>query len=472
MWRAFRAFLQGWATGRSGAPGSGLAEMRRGVEQLREQNILWFDGFLKIALAEAETRAGDPGRAVAILDEALATSDRAGYRAFEAELHRVRGEILLRPDSANPVPAEEALRTAIAVAKRQGTRSFELRAALSLAKLYQSTGRPVDAHAVLAPALEGFSPTPEMPEIAEAQALLAALTETDEVKAQAAQRQRLTQLHVAYGNALIAARGFGAPETREAFARARASAIGERRAPERLAADFGLWASSYTQGDLSAMRAHAAALLSDVEANPESPEAGIGHRVLGINLWFTGDYVEAREYLERALALFRPGRDDDLAFRFGHDPGVGAMQMLAFASWALGDVNRGISLIDLMLTRLKTVTHVGSLAIGRLYAGMFSLMRGDRAGVGRHAVELTRIVREHDLPMFRAFGVFLEGVSRLDGLGLEDARRGADSLREMNLVFLDGLVKIALAEAESRSGDPVRALAALDEALATSERTD
>jgi hypothetical protein len=56
--------------------------------------------------------------------------------------------------------------------KRQGTRSFELRAALSLA-----TGRLADAHAVLAPALEGFSPTPEMPEIAEAEELLAALAQ-------------------------------------------------------------------------------------------------------------------------------------------------------------------------------------------------------------------------------------------------------------------------------------------------------
>ena len=164
---------------------------------------------MKIALAEAEARAGDRDRAIAILDEALATADRLGYRAFEAELHRARGEILLERDPANPAPAEEAFLTAIAVAKRQGTRSFELRAALSLAKLYQSTGRPADAHAVLAPALEGFSPTPEMPEIAEAQALLAALAQTDEVKAQAAQRQRLTQLQLAYGNALFAARGYG-----------------------------------------------------------------------------------------------------------------------------------------------------------------------------------------------------------------------------------------------------------------------
>ena len=128
-----------------------------------------------MALAEAEAQWGDAGRAVAILDETLATCDRTGCRAFQAELHRTRGEMLLKCDPANPAPAEEAFLTAIAVSRQQGARSFELRAALSLAKLYQSTARPTDAHAALAPALEGFSPTPETPEIAEAQALLSRL---------------------------------------------------------------------------------------------------------------------------------------------------------------------------------------------------------------------------------------------------------------------------------------------------------
>ena len=84
----------------------------------------------------------------------------------------MRGELLLKRDPPDLAPAEEAFQTAVAIAHQQGTRSFELRAALSLARLYQSTGRPNDAHAVLAPALEGFSPTPEMPEIGEAQTLL------------------------------------------------------------------------------------------------------------------------------------------------------------------------------------------------------------------------------------------------------------------------------------------------------------
>ena len=113
--------------------------MRRGVESLRRQDLLNFDGLYKIALADAETRAGDRVRAIAILDEALATADRLGYRAFEAELNRTRGEILLECDPASPAPAEGFPG---GYRRRQvaATRSFELRAALSLAS---STNRPV-----------------------------------------------------------------------------------------------------------------------------------------------------------------------------------------------------------------------------------------------------------------------------------------------------------------------------------------
>jgi predicted ATPase len=171
LWRAFGMFLVGVAGAQSSATG-GLEDMRRGVELLREQNVLIFDGLIKIALAQAEVRAGDVSRGLAVVEEALTTCERIGFRTFEAELHRVRGEMLLKRDPANPTPAQRALQTAIAVSKQQGTRGFELRAALALAKVYQSADRLADAHAVLAPALEGFLPTSEMPEIAEAQALI------------------------------------------------------------------------------------------------------------------------------------------------------------------------------------------------------------------------------------------------------------------------------------------------------------
>ena len=222
------------------------------------------------------------------------------------------------------------------------------------------------------------------------------------------------------------------------------------------------------------MRAHAAAFLSDLEARPDSPEASVAHRVAGITCWFAGDYREARDRLERALALFQPGRDDDLAYRFGWDPGVAAMANLAAASWPLGEVDRAISLIDRMKTRVAGLTHVSTLASGKLYATMFELMRGDHLRATPNAFELVRLAREHELVMLRAFGVFLEGwtsaASGASGSGLEDMRRGVEQLREQNVLFFDGLLKIALAEAEARAGDPDRAVAILDEALATADR--
>ena len=291
----------------------------------------------------------------------------------------------------------------------------------------------------------------------------------------AAPTQRLTSLRVANGNALLQARGYGAPETTQAFARARESASVDKDAPGRLSADYGLWTSSYTRGELPSMRAHAVAFLNDAEASPDSPEAGVAHRAVGVTCWFAGEYREARDHLERAVALFQPGRDDDLAFRFGHDAGVGAMLYLAITLWPLGDVTRSIALVESARERLESITHVGTRAQGKCHAALFELMRGDHARTTPNALELVRLAREYNLPFWRASGVFLEGwVTAATGAvdnGLEDMRGGAGLLREQNLLWFDGLLKITLAEAEARAGDSDRAVTILDEALAASDRT-
>ena len=301
-----------------GALADGIESMRSGAENLRAQNALVFDGLLKIALSEAEARAGDLEGAVATLDEALSTAERVGFRAFEAELHRTRGDLLLRRDPANPSPAEDAHKHAIEIAHAQRTRSFQLRAALSLAKLYQSTGRPVDAHAALAPALEGFAPTPQMPEIAEAQALLTALTECDEVKAEAAQRQRL--IAVAGGLRQRAHR------RRAAMARpanhggvrkgARDSRGGQQVGTVARRTLVCGWART-SRGELDRMRAACSDLPRGRERSAEFARSRRRRADRGVMHTFAGSFRAARPHFERSLALFEPSRDDDLAFRFG-----------------------------------------------------------------------------------------------------------------------------------------------------------
>jgi ATP/maltotriose-dependent transcriptional regulator MalT len=113
--------------------------------------------------------------ALACIEGAFRLSEQVEHRCSLPFLHRLRGEVLLKCNPVDPAPAEEAFQTSIALAKDQGARSPILLASLGLAKLYLSTGHLAEAHAVLTPALEGFAPTPKMPEIAEAQALLVAI---------------------------------------------------------------------------------------------------------------------------------------------------------------------------------------------------------------------------------------------------------------------------------------------------------
>ena len=207
---------------------------------------------------------------------------------------------------------------------------------------------------------------------------------------------RRQQFQVTYGNALFHARGYGAPETAEAFARARESAVGDKGASERLKIAYALWAGSFARGELQSMRAHTAAFLRDVSDRPDSPEAGVAHRCAGTTHLFVGEYQEARVHLEQALALFQPGRDDNLADRFGQDAGVSAMFYLALVLWPMGDSGRAISLVRDAKARTATLTHIGARAYGMCLAAIFELVCGNLSRAAPHAAELAQLAHEHD----------------------------------------------------------------------------
>jgi predicted ATPase len=175
LYLAWGEVLTNWARARLGDRESGIAGLREALATFLGQGNKLYAPHFQGLLAELEAKGRDVDGALHRIDGALALASETGAHWTDAPLHRIRGAILLKRNPANLACAEEAFLAAIAVAQSQKARSFELQAALVLAKLYQSTARPADAHAVLAPALEGFAPTPEMPEIAKAQALLASL---------------------------------------------------------------------------------------------------------------------------------------------------------------------------------------------------------------------------------------------------------------------------------------------------------
>ncbi len=174
-WRAVAEMVVGWAHGRLSSPTAGAAEMRQALAVLINKGmrivVVFFQGLL--ADLELETLGADS--AVVRIDEALVSAEQSTNFASLPFLHRLRGDILLKRNPRNRAPAEDAYRTAIDIAKQQAARSPALQASLALAKLYQSAGRPAEAKAVLAQALEGFAPTDEMPEIGEAWELMVAI---------------------------------------------------------------------------------------------------------------------------------------------------------------------------------------------------------------------------------------------------------------------------------------------------------
>jgi class 3 adenylate cyclase/predicted ATPase len=175
FYAAIGALQSAWASARLDGRETAVTKLRQALAAYTDQGTKIIVPFFQGLLAEIEAQ-GDAEEALTQIDEALGLAGVTGERWSDAFLHRLRGEILLKRDSADTASAEDALLTAIAVAQQQKARSFELRAALDLARLYNSTSRPADAHALLASALKGFSPIPEFSEVAEAQTLLSALT--------------------------------------------------------------------------------------------------------------------------------------------------------------------------------------------------------------------------------------------------------------------------------------------------------
>jgi predicted ATPase len=168
-----------WAQGSLFDGEAGLTGLRETLAGYLEAGNRFCAPFALALRADLEGMNGRLEDALASADAGLSLAKETREHWSDSHLYRTKGRLLLQCARGDAALAEDAFSSAIEVARRQGARSLSLRAGLSLAKLYRSTGRPNDAHAVLAPALDGFSPTAEMPEIEEAKAVLGQLESGD-----------------------------------------------------------------------------------------------------------------------------------------------------------------------------------------------------------------------------------------------------------------------------------------------------
>jgi adenylate cyclase len=165
-------FLRSLALAEQGQLQEGIAGMRSFLEAIRAGGqALGFTAMLAM-LAEAHGKAGRTQEGLALLDEAQGLVAKTGERAVEAEVHRVKGELLLARSPSDEAQAEASFREALAVARRQSAKSWELRAATSLARLWQRQGKRNEARDLLAPVYAWFTEGFDTKDLRDAKALL------------------------------------------------------------------------------------------------------------------------------------------------------------------------------------------------------------------------------------------------------------------------------------------------------------
>jgi predicted ATPase len=173
---AWSTVLHGWALAMQGQGEAGLAEIRQGLAaELATGATLW-QPYLLGLLAEAYGAGGHPEEGLHALAEALAVTDTTELRYYEAELSRLKGALLLQQAVPDAAQAETCFHQALALARQQQAKSWELRAATSLARLWQSQDQRQEAYDLLAPVYAWFTEGFDTGDLREARALLEELS--------------------------------------------------------------------------------------------------------------------------------------------------------------------------------------------------------------------------------------------------------------------------------------------------------
>jgi predicted ATPase len=182
--RGFATYLawgmmpRGWALAVQGQVVEGIAQLREGFATWRAlggERVPAWPWFLAL-WAEACSHAGQLGEGLCALDEVLRRVQHKEERLYEAEVYRLKGELLLQGLATRQEEAEESFQHALDVACRQQAKSWELRAAMSLSRLWQQQGKRAEARALLAPIYGWFTEGFDTADLQEANALLEELS--------------------------------------------------------------------------------------------------------------------------------------------------------------------------------------------------------------------------------------------------------------------------------------------------------
>jgi predicted ATPase len=172
FWMAIGSSLCGWVLAQQGKVQEGIAQITQGLRAFQATGAEITRSYYLALLAEAHGTMGQPEVGLTVLTEALTLVDTTGERWYEPELYRLKGKLLLQQGLDNQAEAERCFHHAMAIAQNQSAKSWELRAATSLARLWHQQGKRQEAYDLLAPVYHWFTEGFDTLDLKDAKALL------------------------------------------------------------------------------------------------------------------------------------------------------------------------------------------------------------------------------------------------------------------------------------------------------------
>jgi predicted ATPase len=246
--------------------------------------------------------------------------------------------------------------------------------------------------------------------------LARALGQIATLPATPALRREQIKLQIAHANALIHTKGYAAAETKASFDQARllierAEALDE--SPEDplslFSVLYGFWGASFIAFDGDLCLQLAAQFLALAEKQGATAPHMIGHRMIGCSLLYTGQLIEGRAHLDRAIALYDPAQHRDLATRFSQDVRVAALSWRALARWLLGYPDRAYADVDQALSNAREIGQGATLIYALIITSITALHCGNYRAANAQLKEGVALADEKTVVFFKLGGTWLQG---------------------------------------------------------------
>jgi TOMM system kinase/cyclase fusion protein len=281
-------------------------------------------------------------------------------------------------------------------------------------------------------------------------------------------------LQITLGPVLMAAKGYAAPEVETAYRRAReiCQQIGE--APQIVMVLFGLWAFYVVRGNLKTARELGEQILRLVENSEDSGVRLEGNLVLGVTLYFLGEFVAARGHLEQAIAIYDPAQHRGHAMMFGQEPGMASRIYLAKTLWMLGYPDLAERYQQEALAIAEETCHPHTSAFCLTYAMLIKNFRREDIEAQQLAEQTLTLSNEQGFPIWSAAATVVRGwassLQMQNENGLEQIRQGIAAWKATGTNLYAPYWWALLTHALLARGKIAEAKAAIDTALSLDEQ--